>query len=123
MTSTATFWQPVPLSLGYVKRIPQAPGLYAISEVRRVKKLPVEVKILYIGRSLNLRRRFGEHLDPTKEHSVHLNRAVRWSARLEFWFAEFDQGQLPKLEKQMIQTTQPLLNVVRYGGSNVGHPG
>ncbi|WP_418789546.1 GIY-YIG nuclease family protein [Priestia megaterium] len=51
--------------LGYEFTIPELPGVYVIS-----KKLTDE--ILYVGKTTNLRRRFGRHLKKT--HNFRFNK-------------------------------------------------
>ena len=104
------------MQAGHQSRIPAVSGLYAILRAPRLHGLPVEWEIAYIGKTLNLRRRFREHAIPWRERS----RALRGSSiyrdpDFEFWYRELGADQLDRGERDLIRRIQPALNLMRYG--------
>src|SRR5687767_5185966 len=98
-------------------RVPAVSGIYAILRAPRLHGLPIEWEISYIGKSLNLRRRFREHAIPWRERSIALRgSAVYRGPDLEFWYQELEPDQLDRGERDLIRRVQPALNLMRYGG-------
>ena len=62
-------WKNIPLLKPFGIEVPPAPGIYAITHAERALGLPMRNRIVYVGRSVNLRRRFREH-ESTWRHRV-----------------------------------------------------
>jgi hypothetical protein len=92
--------------------IPRGPGVYAIVRVRRVHSLPVTMEMIYAGKSLDLRRRFREHVLPWRERNERLRQAdTSW----EFWFRKLPAADLDRVERDIIRQALPPGNVLTYG--------
>ena len=105
--SLATRWQ-----------IPAKAGVYVISEIRRNHGIPVYTEILYVGKTMNLKRRFGEHLDPYRSHNADLYGSIKTAKNLEFWFQVIAKEQLDFWERKLITDLGPKHNQIRYGAGN-----
>lgn len=108
-------WHSAPFKRARARQIPTIPGVYVIKEVGRVLGLPVAHRIVYVGKSLNLRRRFNEHCDPYSEHNQKLL-VETWASELEFWFAPAPGEEIDGLEQTLIRELSPSANVITYGG-------
>lgn len=91
--------------------VPKQPGVYAIVRVRRVHALPVLMELVYAGKSLDLRRRFREHVIPWRERN-HLLRQSDGS--WEFWFRSLPAADLDRVEREIIRKALPPGNVLHY---------
>jgi hypothetical protein len=95
--------------------IPRDAGVYAIVRVRRVHSLPVQIEMIYAGKSLDLRRRFREHVLPWRERNERLRQA---EAGWEFWFRKLPATDLDRVERDIIRQALPPGNVLTYGMEN-----
>lgn len=91
----------VPYILVWGLAVPRLPGVYVINDVRGP---------LYVGRSVNLRRRFEEHY--VASHNPLLADALRNPLGLTTftWFLT-GPGNLNDLESQVIEQLQPICNI------------
>jgi len=98
--------------------VPQSAGLYAILRAERVQGLPVAWDIDYVGKSVNLRRRFREHAAPWRERSraIRQGRVYREEG-WEFWFKVVRAEDLDKGEQELIRRIKPRANVLLYGAN------
>jgi excinuclease UvrABC nuclease subunit len=96
--------------------IPSKPGIYLVLRCDRVVGVPTAVEVLYVGRTLNLRRRFGDHLDLWRGHNLELSDALKTynKKHLEFWFSVQSKSDLVAIEKRAIRALIPKFNIVRY---------
>jgi len=112
-------WKPVSMQGRLQIQVPTSSGLYAILRVPRVHGLPVEWEIAYVGKTLNLRRRFREHATPWRERSPTVRAsAIYRDPNLEFWYRELNSDLLDRGERELIRRIQPTLNMIRYGAEN-----
>jgi excinuclease UvrABC nuclease subunit len=118
MTNKFKKWAFIPMVLSSRRSIPKISGVYAINRVKRIEGLPINIEVLYIGKSNNLWRRFEEHLDPTKEHNLEVNKSIRWGAPIEFWYFSVKESGLKHMEELLIQKIEPKYNIIRYGDKN-----
>lgn len=110
------YWKNVNLVPSAEPWIPARTGLYAILRAPRVLNLPVEWEIGYVGKSLNLRRRFREHVLPWREKSQLLRSSpIYRDADWEFWYREVRAEELDQGERELIRRVQPALNSIKYG--------
>lgn len=91
------------------KLIPETFGCYAISNF--------ESEIIYIGKAVNLKQRFGQHLDNSEKTGMtKLGRAYWFSFRLcvdEYEISRLERGWLNHFELNMAEL--PLLNKIHAG--------
>jgi hypothetical protein len=99
--------------------VPPVPGLYAILRISRVVGFPVIQEVFYVGRSVNLRRRFKEHAIPWRERNARIRFGpVHRDRDWEFWYRAIPKEDLDKAERQLITALQPAANSIRYTGGN-----
>ena len=113
MKTTLPHWKSIKLSSALADRVAAVAGVYALVGLRRIHGLPMDIRLMYIGKSKNLRRRFREHADPWKEHNE-LLREEAMRGYLEFWFLPLPVDQIDWFEKKLINETDPLTNKLRY---------
>jgi hypothetical protein len=112
-----THWKQISMHAKLKDRVPATSGLYAILRAPRLHGLPVEWEIAYVGKSLDLRRRFQEHSIPWRESSSTVRSSELYrDPDLEFWYRELPQDRLDHGERELIRRVQPPLNLMRYGG-------
>ena len=107
-------WKDNKFNRALAGHVPQRPGVYAIVGVRRVMGLLTDVDVLYVGRTKNLRRRFGQHTDPWRQHNDDITKIMARS-QLEFWYLEVPEQELAQVEKQLIRKSNPRTNKILYG--------
>lgn len=87
------------------RKVPHNAGCYLLTTFNGA--------ILYIGLSVNLNKRFQQHLDNPEKIGLTENGKAFW-----FYFSEHDKNNLPKLERtwlnqyQTIHGRRPILNKV-----------
>jgi excinuclease UvrABC nuclease subunit len=84
-----------------------------ILRVNRLMGLPMHSDPLYIGKTKNLRKRMGSHLDPATAHNEQVG-AVNDRESLEFWCNLMPQEQITAAEIALIQVVNPRANKIRY---------
>ena len=57
-------WKTAPYHAKVADALPSSSGVYVLAVTRRVDGFPVSVQPLYVGKSMNLRRRTIEHQHP-----------------------------------------------------------
>jgi len=107
-------WRSTAFSRLARETVPERPGVYAILRVTRVLGLPMAAEAIYIGKTKNLRRRMGSHLDPATAHNEHVG-SIQDREALEFWCNLMPGDQTTAAEKILIQIIKPTANKVRYG--------
>ncbi len=110
-------WKNIPFSAGLATEVPPDSGIYAIARVRRVLRLPVDLSLLYVGQSRDLRRRFRDHAVPWRRGSRALKQLPD-SESWEFWYRRFPEDLLDEAERHLIRTAEPVINIIRYGEPN-----
>lgn len=113
MKNEVSNWRSVSFSRHGRESVPENPGVYVILRVTRVMGLPMQSEPIYIGKSKNLRKRMGSHLDPATAHNEHVG-AVNDRESLEFWCNLMPQEQITAAEIALIQIVNPRANKVRY---------
>jgi len=93
--------------------LPKMPGIYAVLRVKRTFGIPVNLNVLYVGKSKNLQRRFTQHTDPYRQHNKALNE-IHDTQGLEFWYVQAGVEELDQLERKLIHELVPSANIVRY---------
>lgn len=92
---------PVPFRLGWDMAVPRAGGIYLISDLRGP---------LYIGRTGNFRRCYGQHY--LGSHNDLVNRALdRPLGEPSFGWVEIPEPQQPAVERQLIGALAPICNL------------
>ncbi len=113
MNNEVSNWRSVSYSRHGRVSVPESSGVYAILRVNRVMGLPMQAEPIYIGKTKNLRKRMGSHLDPATAHNEHVG-AVNDRETLEFWCNLMPQEQITAAEKNLIQVVNPRANKIRY---------
>ena len=108
-------WQLTKMNSVAAKRVSERPGVYVITESTWLHSVPIGIKIWYVGKSKNLRRRFVEHLDDLRTHRPELAVAIQKSAKVEFWSKAVDLKEIDEEERRLIIDLNPLFNKIRYG--------
>ena len=91
----------VPFRLGWDMAVPRDPGVYLISDLRGP---------LYIGRTGNLRRRYGQHY--LGSHNELVNRALdRPLGEPSFAWVQIPEADHPTVERQIIGALTPICNL------------
>jgi excinuclease UvrABC nuclease subunit len=114
-------WHSVRLPTALLSGVPARPGVYVIADVLEVASLRVRVEPIYVGKSQNLRRRIGEHLNPWRSHNHLLSRRLTagpQNTKLETWFQVLEPNEISRVEKDLIRALQPEANITRYGEEN-----
>jgi len=93
--------------------LPNKPGIYAVLRVERNSGIPINLSVLYVGKSKNLQQRFSQHTDPYRQHNKIL-KEINDSQGLEFWYFQVGAEELDQLERKLIHKLAPSANVVRY---------
>ena len=107
-------WRSKHLSTSNV-HVPGLPGLYVIRQTKSFLGLPLDSRVLYVGRSLNLRRRLGGH-----SHLNELNPAVARHLKqdrrnVNVWYTtDVSTANLDAYEKRLIKALEPHYNRQRY---------
>ena len=116
--SMKTYWNQVEYHPTYDTFVPKMSGIYAVLRVERAIGIPINLSVLYIGKSKNLQRRFRQHTNPYLEHNKALNKLQSMNG-LEFWFFQVGVEKLDELERKLIRELIPVANIVRYAhGAN-----
>jgi excinuclease UvrABC nuclease subunit len=97
--------------------LPKMPGVYAVMRVKRAFGIPIDLNVLYVGKSKNLFRRFTQHVDPYRQHNKSLN-DVGGLQGLEFWYVQASAEELDQIERKLIRELSPSANVVRYANAD-----
>ena len=114
-------WMQVPLLRSSQIGLPEAPGVYNFLQTRRIGNIPYDIVSFYIGKSLNIKRRFGQHIDPWRSHNTNLFNLINYSKvddNLEFWFAELPKEAISKVEDYLIKNLKPKFNISNKGKKN-----
>ena len=107
-------WKQLPFRSALAGDVPNESGVYVIADIRRVISLPVDVEIVYVGKSKRLRRRFREHALPWRETNSTLRDSWR-SENREFWFLRIPENNLDDIERHLIREIKPTANSILYG--------
>lgn len=92
---------PVPFRLGWDMAVSRAGGIYLISDLRGP---------LYIGRTGNFRRCYGQHY--LGSHNDLVNRALdRPLGEPSFGWVEIPEPQQPAVERQLVGALAPICNL------------
>lgn len=92
----------VPYQQGWAAGIPPDPGVYLIYDQRG---------LLYVGRSIDLRRRFHEHLEFSHNELLRIALANSWGQLRFAWIVDQNPAEL---EEHLIALLMPICNERRY---------
>lgn len=110
-------WKTTVMVPAAANRISAVSGVYVITYTNWKHDLPVEMRILYVGKSTNLRRRFREHLDGRRTHRSDLLERLE-GTKIYFWSLELEANEISENEKILIRELKPEYNLIRYGAEN-----
>lgn len=104
-------WTQLPTSHGKCGNVRQESGIYSYGEVTRVDGLPIAVEWVYIGKSINLKKRIEQGHDAHREINPEL---WRWMGQpkknRELWFAYVEIDNLDTVERSLISEIKPKFN-------------
>lgn len=92
----------LPYQQGWEAGVPPQPGVYLIYDMRG---------LLYVGRSIDLRRRFHQHLDFSHNELLRIAIANPWG---QLRFAWITDPNPQELEEHLIGLLMPICNERRY---------
>lgn len=107
-------WTSVTYEASSKAKIPKESGLYKFILPVTVGDLPVYHYLMYIGVSKNLRQRFQNYLtieNDQKRRPMHALMLRNYSSRLLFTYIRIEHRKAKQLEKELIMTYIPPLNV------------
>ena len=105
-------WKHCKLRGNQAFRVEDLSGVYVVKKMLRVMELPLTEKIVYVGKSKNLKRRFREHCNIKSEHNLGLLKA-NLNEELEFWYLRAGKSEISKIESYLIDELKPLTNIRR----------
>jgi len=113
-------WRRVVLHQADEIRVPTNSGVYVVCARPPVAGPPAKITskdlwhklygALYVGRSTNLRRRFGEHCRTPKPEIMRCQEL--WGVELHFWYLILDTALIETVESALIACLGPIANVV-----------
>ena len=113
MKNEVSNWRTTAFSWNGQASVPDTTGVYVILRVRRVMGLPLSADPIYVGKTKNLRKRMGSHLDPAKAHNERVG-ALPNRETVEFWCNLLPGDQIAEAEKDLIRVINPQANKIRY---------
>ncbi len=78
--------------------------------------LPIQLDVIYVGKSKNLRRRFLDHTNPWREHNESLNNMGN-REKWEFWYLSLPGEEIDRAERKLINASTPMTNHILYRGA------
>jgi excinuclease UvrABC nuclease subunit len=103
-------WQRVAPAASAAFIAPTLPGVYAFGDVVQSMRLPFSFRWMYIGRSVNLRRRLGEHRPNYESNPALRDWLSKAAHNAEVWYAVTESDIAPLIEQRLIRLFQPPLN-------------
>ena len=114
-------WTQVPAIKSSYNALPNKAGVYNFLKVQRINNIPLSAKSYYVGKSLNIRKRYSDHLDPWRSHNKNLFDIMnnkKTKNEIEFWFSELPENQITRIEKILIKNLNPEFNIIYKGKEN-----
>lgn len=106
-------WQSTEMKPYANNQVPETSGVYALVENDRINGLPVGNRVLYIGKSKNLKRRFSDYANPRKVHNEMVGEKILFGD-IEFWCTEVGKNDLDLTERQFINQFNAPFNKIKY---------
>jgi excinuclease UvrABC nuclease subunit len=105
-------WNVLSTTHGKNHALPTHSGIYAYAEIRRVNGLPVSCNWIYVGKSLNLRRRITKGHDYRYETNLQLRDWLKGLKKqdVELWFCQVQPEDLDTVELQLVSAIKPKYN-------------
>lgn len=104
-------WNVLSTTHGKSDALPTYSGIYAYAEIRRVNGLPISSHWIYIGQSLNLRRRISQGHDYRYETNLELRDWLKRPKKdVELWFCHVQPEDLDTVELQLVSEINPTYN-------------
>ena len=104
MPNALTDLRTVKYQQGFKYTIPESSGIYIIHDIRGP---------LYIGKSINLRRRYDEHFDE-KSNFLIIKAYINQIGTIYFSWVTTTEQKLNILEKKLIQHFCPICNHIKF---------
>ena len=104
-------WNVLSTTHGKSDALPTYSGIYAYAEISRVNGLPVSCNWIYIGQSLNIRRRISQGHDYRYETNHELRDWLKRPKKdVELWFCHVQPEDLDTVELQLVSEINPTYN-------------
>lgn len=110
-------WKSLPLAHAFARKAIGAGGVYLVARVNRVLGVPTDFEPLYVGRTLRaFRQRLDEHANPWTAHNsgLHAELSAARVDDLELWLLELGPADARAIERELIRSLNPTLNLIRY---------
>ena len=104
-------WRYKPLS-GSNSSVPTSPGVYAIGHCDSVHGLELNRVYVYVGESMNLQRRFGEHLPDTEDNPDLRDHLRRNYTTAVCWCTPTQASRRKAVQDDLIRELQPEFNTL-----------
>ena len=96
--------------------MPAAPGLYVVGHADEYCGLEVGRTYVYVGKTLNLRRRLSEHTHLTELHPELGGYLRQYRGKARVWYtSDIETGEIDTLERKLIRQLKPTYNRIKYG--------
>ena len=110
-------WQSNRVSQSAAFEIPTDSGVYVLMENKRINGLPIDNRVLYVGKSINLRRRFLDYSNPRKVHNELVGERL-FHGNIEFWCTRVAPENLDNIERTFINEFKAPMNKIKYKEHN-----
>ena len=92
-------------------QVPSRPGVYVLSRIRTEEGLPIAVTHIYVGKSIDLRRRLNEHTMRREAHDQLRRFMVSHHKTLWIWYSsDVAPDDVETLEVSLIRSLRPAFN-------------
>ncbi|MBY6197369.1 GIY-YIG nuclease family protein [Vibrio hangzhouensis] len=106
-------WESSNLKQSSSANLPTNSGVYVLVESRKVHGLSIDRKVLYVGKTKNLRRRFTDYSNPRKVHNELVGERL-FLGNVEFWCTQVHVDNLDGVERKFIHDFEAPMNKIKY---------
>ncbi len=93
--------------------VPTDSGVYVLIDNNRINGIPIDNRVLYVGKSINLRRRFLDYSNPKKVHNELVGEKL-FNGDVEFWCTKIVTENLDNVERKFINEFKAPMNKIKY---------
>lgn len=106
-------WQSKKVMQSLSRDVPTDSGVYVLMENSKINGLAVENRVLYVGKSKNLRKRFLDYSNPRKVHNELVGERL-FHGNVEFWCTKVAPNELDRIERKFIHEFDAPMNKIKY---------
>lgn len=104
-------WHNVELSSEHRSKVPHTTGLYSLVVQPRIAGHPGCSYLMYLGKTENLHRRFGDYLTSERDKRLKVGRLLEmYQGHIYFFYSKVDKTMLDNIEDQLIDVFVPPCN-------------